>query len=249
LIQTESGEYVPKGNFFVSVSDVSAWAFEENASRITIITNLNGLDSAGPVAGLLQTGDNFCKELKEMGFGKLDLSSIKQVGSNAIAGKDIKGNLFDGEMQRNDQGQITNIISKMASTSKNYELNMDISQNKTISQLLAVKISKRYEGSQAWQDIVGYTIITNSPITKLFRMDEYWRQFANTNTLLVYFDAKSKTTIIHETNGVTRPLGRSDMVADLPHSSHARWFALTLLAISTIFGLAILVRMSRRPNT
>ena len=243
LRQRNGGGYESNSNFLVSVSSQASWAFEETANRVTIITNLVELENAGPVTGLLETGASFCKELRNLGLSAIDLSSVKQIENNRLNGKTKQGSSFDGTVQSNAQGQITNILCKVSNAAMSYDLNFDILHNELTKQPTQVTISERQTGETIWHPMLQYAIKDYSSPAKEFLTDTFWEQFTNSATLLVFYDSIHKTTLIHETNGITRPLGKRD-VADSIGSDvgHARWVVLIALGVSTILGMIILIR-------
>jgi hypothetical protein len=184
-------------------------------------------------------------ELREMGLGNLDLSSINQSGNNIILGTDAKGESLTGEILRNNNGQITNIICKIASMPRSHDLNIGISRDQETGLISTIKLSQRYNNNRQWEKTFKYTIIKSAPLAKSFGFDNYWRQFANSNTMLVYYNAKTKSTLIHKSNGAEIPLGKSDVAENL-QNSRARWFTLVMLGVLMVFGGSVFLMMLRR---
>jgi hypothetical protein len=248
LTRTDRGGYESNSNFLVSVSSKASWAFEEAANRVTIITNSVGLENEGPVAGLLKTGASFCNELRNPGLSVIDLSSVKQMGSNQFIGRVKQGGSFEGKIQSNAQGKITNIVCKVSNAAKLYDLNFDFYYDELIKQLSQVSVSERQAGETAWCPMVQYAIKHDLPLTNVLAMDVFWRQFTNSNTLLVLYDSKNRTTLIHRANGANLPLAKGDSGGLGAGFNHARWLVLSLIGISTVFGVFIIMKSQNRAD-
>lgn len=247
LNQIDDGKYEPNGNLFLSISADSSWVFEEAANRVTIETNLVGLENAGPVAGILKAGDSYCKILRSLGLIKINSSSINQIGSNQFTGRLMQGDFFDGTIQDNAQGQITNIVCKANNASKPYDLDFEILRDNLTKRLSQVIINRREADESLWHHSFQYIIKDYSPLTKTFTMATFWMQFTNSHTLLVYFNSKNKATVIREINGKAHLLNKNDQVNnDGSIANRARWSVLVMLAISTVFGAVLLVKSVKR---
>lgn len=126
LKQIRDGEYQPNGNLLASVSQRAYWAFEETANRVTVITNVIGLQGGGPIAGLLQTAELLQEELSDLGLNKIDWSSVKYNKDMRLTGHIKRGATFDGVTMRDTQGKITNILCDVGGAEP-YALAFDIS--------------------------------------------------------------------------------------------------------------------------
>jgi hypothetical protein len=130
VVRTNQTEYVAKGNFFVSVNAEENWAFEERGNTVTLITNSPNysLTDAGPIAGLLETGEAFYSNLISLGMDIIGSPTVTSTGEvDVITGLVKQGPPYHGEVRYDSEGRATNILCMTENPSNPYDMVLSIS--------------------------------------------------------------------------------------------------------------------------
>ena len=243
-LQTSNGlDYSPKGNFFVSVSTNGSWAYEEFANRVTVLQNSTRRSTdGGPVRGLLTTGESFASELRNLGLARIDWASIR-VGQSrkSNAGEPTNKARFD------PSGEITNIFCGAEEHGTPYDKNFDIVYDQKM-QVSSVLISNRRKGDETWAKAVEYRVIHASPLETAFDMSTFWKRYANSNTLVVFYDVPERTLRIRLTNGVIQPIGNLVAGKGQIAGGLARAFSRAVFALSTLVAVVLVVKAVTAPK-
>lgn|ERR1043166_8669170 len=195
VVRTNETEYVGKGNFFVSVNGKENWAFEERGHTITLITNSPnyGLADAGPIAGLLKTGQAFYDNLSALGTDIIGSPAVISKGQlDFITGHTKQGHPYHGEVRYDSDGRATNVLCIVENSSNPYDLSLDISYSGNATHPVHVLQTRRKTG-QSWRRAAEYKILNVSSVPALFRMETFWTGFMDVETRVVVYDPATKS--------------------------------------------------------
>jgi hypothetical protein len=260
VVRTDRNEYVPKGNFFVSVNGKQNWTFEERGNTVTLITNSPNysLSASGPVAGLLEAGQSFYDELRTLGMGVIVSSTVISTGDvDLISGEVKQGLPFNGQVRYDSQGRPTNIVCGVANPSEPYDLGFEISYQGGEGYATHVLHTRRNAGKD-WRRVTEYMVLDISSVPTSLPMDTFWTTYTNENTRVVLYDPETKTTSFLDRNSppLANTMGSEPLTNAMGSGrgnrnveSRRKWAIVSLfVAVTVMFGSAILIK-SRKKDT
>ncbi len=253
LKQTNQTEFVPKGNFFVSVNGKQNWAYEELGNTVTLIANATDYSPAvaGPVAGLLKTGQAFCNEFRVLGMNVIGSPTVTSKGeADLIAGRLIQGLAYKGEVLYDGEGRATNILCTVETPSNPHDLNFDVSYSGDEKYPAHVLQTIR-RGGQGWRPYIEYKIINASSLSPLLRMETFWTGFTNDKTRVAVYDPATKA--ISFLNRKSPPLASTRLASTMSSRKEnsgvrsRRTLLLSVFAgVSIGIALTVLIKLKKR---
>jgi hypothetical protein len=192
---TADGRYISATELMVGITATESWAFEEFASRVTIIhqrlTADNALKDGGAIRGILQNGFALYTELRSLG---LSIVQWDPVTGNSVSGHLKLGEVLKGSIERDQEQRIRAIECEIRSSNgtvhrAQFQIHYtptgaDIAKTETLSILPSGKAVPLY----------AYTVISRTKLPAAIKLDKLWLASKSTSMQIFEYDPLRNVT-------------------------------------------------------